>query len=128
MEIPTKAEIESLKEKYPEGTVVELINMDDAQAPLPGTCGEVTSVDDMGQVHVNWTTGSTLALVPGVDMFKKIERFKINTVEKDELPAKLYVLVDTEEPGFPSVHQSEPLLPESDWIHPLGTWLNLNIK
>lgn len=120
MKYPT-IDIENLKNSYPKGTVIEIINMDDPQAPLPGTRGEVTSVDDMGQVHVNWTTGSTLALVPGVDMFKKIERFKINTVEKDELPAKLYVLVDTEEPGFPSVHQSEPLLPESDWIHPLCT-------
>lgn len=125
MEIPTKAEIESLKQKYPEGTVVELINMDDPQAPVPGTRLTVDHIDDMGQI---WSKEIGLALVPGVDMFKKVDRFKVNAVDNEDLPARLYVLVDSEGVGFPGVNQSEPLFPESDWIHPLCTWLNLNIK
>lgn len=69
MQIPTKAEIESLKERYPRGSVVELINMDDPQAPVPGTRLTVDHIDDMGQI---WTKEIGLALVPGVDRFHKI--------------------------------------------------------
>ena len=124
MEIPTRAEIESLKAKYSEGSVVELINMDDPQAPLPGTRLTVDHIDDMGQI---WTKEIGLALVPNVDMFKKIERFKVNEVHDDFQDKKLYVLVDTEKVGFPHPNQYQ----ESDdlmWIHDLCTWLNLNIK
>lgn len=124
MEFPSRAEIESLKARYPTGTVVELINMDDPQAPLPGTRLTVDHIDDMGQI---WTKEIGLALVPNVDMFKKIERFKVNEVFDDFQDKKLYVLVDTEEVGFPHPNQYQ----ESDdlmWIHDLCTWLNLNIK
>lgn len=42
-------------------------------APIPpGTKGTVTYVDDMGQIGVNWDTGSSLALVPGEDSFSKV--------------------------------------------------------
>lgn len=53
-----------------EGMRVELINMDDKQAPPAGTQGTVYLVDDMGQIHVNWDNGSGLALIPNVDDFK----------------------------------------------------------
>lgn len=61
--------IELLKEKYPEGTKIRLIHMNDPQAVPPGTIGEVRKVDDMGTIHVNWETGSTLGLIDGVDSF-----------------------------------------------------------
>ena len=70
---PTALQIKRIKEQYPAGTKVELISMDDTQAPPPGTKGTVECVDDAGQVHVRWETGSGLALIPGVDSFKKIE-------------------------------------------------------
>jgi len=70
---PTASQIKRIKEQYPAGTRVELISMDDMQAPPPGTKGTVECVDDAGQVHVRWQTGSGLALIPGVDSFKKIE-------------------------------------------------------
>ena len=34
------------------GDRVELVHMDDPQAPPVGTCGTVTGVDDMGTIHV----------------------------------------------------------------------------
>ena len=61
------------KEMYPKGTRLELINMDDPFSPVePGTKGTVEFVDDMGQIHMKWDNGRTLALVPGEDSFRKI--------------------------------------------------------
>lgn len=40
--------VKSLKEMYPVGTRVELVKMDDVQAPPVGTKGTVTGVDDIG--------------------------------------------------------------------------------
>ena len=51
---------------------IKLIQMDDIQAPPAGTCGTVSYVDDIGSIHVNWDTGSTLAVVYGVDSCMKI--------------------------------------------------------
>ena len=70
---PTHEQVKRIKEQYPAGTRVELISMDDMQAPPPGTKGTVECVDDAGQVHVRWETGSGLALIPGVDSFKTIK-------------------------------------------------------
>ena len=62
------------KEMYPKGTRIELIDMDDPYAPVPsGTKGTVVCVDDMGQIHMKWDNGRTLALVPSVDEFKTIK-------------------------------------------------------
>ena len=61
------------KEMYPKGTRIELISMDDPFAPVePGTQGTVDFVDDMGQIHMKWDNGRTLALIPSEDVFKKI--------------------------------------------------------
>ena len=57
---------------YPKGTRVELHYMDDPQAPPCGTKGTVMFVDDIGQIHVKWETGSSLALIPSVDSFSKV--------------------------------------------------------
>lgn len=55
------------------GDKVKCIYMDDPYNPVPsGTIGIVTSVDDMGQIHVRWETGSGLPLNPEVDKFEII--------------------------------------------------------
>lgn len=74
MKFPSKAQLERLRRKYPVGTVVELISMEDYQAPLVGTMGEVFGVDDAGSVLVKWQTGSTLSLIPEVDEFRIITK------------------------------------------------------
>ena len=66
--------IKSLREKFPAGTEIELIRMDDKQAPPTGTKGIVTHVDDMGTIHTNWATGSSLGLIPEVDEFRIIKK------------------------------------------------------
>lgn len=67
MQFPNEKELAMLREKYPAGTMVQLISMDDEQAPPVGTIGEVMFVDDIGNVHVKWQNGSSLAVIPDVD-------------------------------------------------------------
>ena len=70
MKFPSREQIAALRRMYPAGTVVELLSMEDVQAPFPGTIGEVQSVDDAGQILVHWQTGSSLNLLPGIDFFR----------------------------------------------------------
>lgn len=63
--------IEKIKEKYPVGTKIELVNMEGESHMEPGLIGEVTDVDDIGQIHMKWENGSSLALNTEVDSFKK---------------------------------------------------------
>lgn len=68
-----KTNVEILKERYPEGTGICLDEMEGEPQMPAGLKGKVFVVDDMGQIHLEWENGSTLALVPGVDKFHKIE-------------------------------------------------------
>lgn len=61
-----------LRLQYPEGTRIELIFMEDKQAPKPGSKGTVKSIDDMGQIQMTWDAGSTLSIIPTEDKFKII--------------------------------------------------------
>ena len=51
------------------GKRVKLIKMDDPQAPPPGTHGTIKGTDDIGQIHVKWDNGSTLAIQPVGDKY-----------------------------------------------------------
>ena len=65
--------IKILRTRYPAGTKIRLIEMDDSQAPPAGTVGTVKCVDDMGTIHVRWETGSNLGLIPEEDRFELIK-------------------------------------------------------
>lgn len=65
--------VEKLRNQYPPGTRVELIKMDDQQAPPTGTQGTVTGVDDIGSIMVSWDNGSGLSVVYGEDNCRKVE-------------------------------------------------------
>ena len=66
------------KLQYPPGTRLELIDMDDPYAPVPsGTRGTVEMVDAAGQIHMKWDNGRTLAVIPGVDQFRKLSQREI---------------------------------------------------
>ena len=67
-----RSRIEVLKTQYPVDCAVELVHMDDSQAPPVGTRGKVLLVDDIGTIHVAWESGSTLGIVPGVDMIRRL--------------------------------------------------------
>lgn len=65
-------ELARIKRMYPEGTRVELVSMDDVQAPPVGTRGTVKLVDDIGTVLCSWDNGSGLGFVPGEDVVRKV--------------------------------------------------------
>ena len=58
---------EGIRERYPKGTQVMLVQMDDVQAPPAGTLGRVVHVDDIGTIHIAWENGSNLGAVYGED-------------------------------------------------------------
>ena len=66
MRMITKEQLEALRSRYPAGTRVELLQMDDVQAPPIGTKGTVTGVDDTGSLMVNWDNGSGLNVIYGI--------------------------------------------------------------
>ena len=74
MRFPSREQIAALRERYPHGTRVELLGMDDPQAPPTGSIGEVMGVDDAGQILVRWETGSSLSLIPGVDSLRIVQK------------------------------------------------------
>ncbi len=71
MRYPDRETVRGLRAEYPAGTRVELVSMDDVQAPPPGTRGTVTWVDDTGTVHVRWDNGSGLGVVYGADVCRR---------------------------------------------------------
>lgn len=69
---PSREIVERIKKQYPVGCRVELVRMDDVQAPPIGTKGTVRYVDDLGSLGVGWDNGSSLQVVYGVDYAVKI--------------------------------------------------------
>ena len=72
MQFPNRDIVERMRTEYPKGTRVELLQMDDLQAPPIGTLGTVVGVDDAASLLVDWDTGSGLNVVYGVDRVRKI--------------------------------------------------------
>ena len=71
--MPTRAQVECIRTEYPVGSRLELISMDDPWTNLrAGDQGTVTHIDDMGQIHMRWDRGSSLALIPGEDQFRRV--------------------------------------------------------
>ena len=64
---PTREQVEALRQKYPTGTRIELLEMDDPQAPSIGTKGTVLGVDDIGSLLVSWDNGSSLNVAWKID-------------------------------------------------------------
>ena len=48
-----KNELERLRRQFPTGRRVELVEMDDQQAPLPGTRGIIEGIDGAGDLQVD---------------------------------------------------------------------------
>ena len=69
----SKETLAMLREKYPSGTRVELLHMDDPYTSLTtGDKGTVRCVDDMGTVHISRDCGSSLGAIYRVDIITKI--------------------------------------------------------
>ena len=72
MRMISKETLQALRDRYPKGTRVELVQMDDAQAPPVGTKGTVCGVDDMGSIMVAWDNGCGLSVAYGADICRKV--------------------------------------------------------
>jgi len=68
-------QLQKLKAKYPVGTRIKLVKMDDIQSPPPGTLGTVIGVDDIGSLLVRWDNGSSLNLLLEIDYFRKFDTY-----------------------------------------------------
>ena len=74
MVFPRKEVVEAVRARYPVGTRVELVSMNDPYSSLkPGDRGTVKSVDDTGTVFVSWDCGSGLGVVYGEDRIRILE-------------------------------------------------------
>lgn len=72
MRFPSKEIVEQARRQYPTGTRVELLHMDDVQAPPTGTKGTVEGVDDTASLLVAWDNGSHLNVIYGEDKVRRI--------------------------------------------------------
>ena len=72
MFFPSKELVEQLRKRYPAGTRVRLVSMDDIQAPPVGTLGTVRGVDDAGDILVRWDKGSSLNVIYGEDVVSRV--------------------------------------------------------
>jgi len=69
---PSRELVESLRKRYPVRCRVELVRMDDPQAPPVGTKGTVRGVDDIGSIMVAWDNGCGLSVAYGEDTCKVV--------------------------------------------------------
>ena len=72
-----KENLEKLRQEFPIGIVLELTeDMQSDGKPekgmIKGLQGKVDYIDDAGQLHMKWDNGRSLALIPGVDNFKRM--------------------------------------------------------
>ena len=72
MRVISREALQALRECFPKGTRVELVQMDDPQAPPIGTKGTVIGVDDIGSIMVSWDNGSGLNVAYGEDICRKV--------------------------------------------------------
>lgn len=73
MRTPSRELVESIRKRYPAGCRVELVQMDDPQAPPIGTKGTVLGVDDIGSIMVKWDNGSGLNVAYGEDVCRRCD-------------------------------------------------------
>ena len=65
---PSKEIVLALRKRYPKGTRVALVRMNDPYTKLrPGDLGTVDFIDDAGTAFCQWDNGSTLGVAYGED-------------------------------------------------------------
>lgn len=69
----SKEALQTLRERFLKGTRVELLQMDDPQAPPIGTKGTVRGVDDIGSIMVAWDNGCGLSVAYGEDICRRCD-------------------------------------------------------
>ena len=73
MRCQNKETVDRIRREYPAGTRVELVRMEDVQAPPIGTKGTVIGVDDIGSIMVRWDNGCGLSIAYGEDLCRRCD-------------------------------------------------------
>ena len=73
MRMISREALQTLRERFPKGTRVELVQMDDPQASPVGTKGTVRGVDDIGSIMVAWDNGCGLSVAYGEDICRRCD-------------------------------------------------------
>lgn len=70
---PDEKTVERIRTDFPVGSRVMMVYSAEPFAPIEGgTEGTVSSVDDIGTIHVNWDNGRCLGVVLSEDIIEKI--------------------------------------------------------
>ncbi len=81
----SRKRIESIKQRYPEGTRICVDSMGDDPRPIEsGTKGTVIWVDDIGTVHCNFDNGRRLGLIVGEDSFHVIQQEEVQEITQSD--------------------------------------------
>ena len=84
MQFPNKETVARVRAQFPPGTRVQLLEMDDPQAPPVGMKGTVRWVDDTASLCVEWDNGSTLNVVYGQDRVRTVRPEEENPHDSKE--------------------------------------------
>ena len=74
MRVISPAALHALRSQFTPGTRVELLQMEDTQAPPIGTKGTVIGIDDTGSLMMRWDNGSGLNVLYGIDRCRIITK------------------------------------------------------
>ena len=85
MRFPNREIVELMRKEYPIGSRVELVRMDDVQAPPIGTKGTVIGVDDTASILVRWDNGCGLNVIYGEDSCRKLDAVKTICYGKEDV-------------------------------------------
>lgn len=77
--------IESIKQRYPEGTRICVDSMGDDPRPIESEIkGTVIWVDDIGTVHCNFDNGRRFGLIVGEDSFHVIQQEEVQEITQSD--------------------------------------------
>ena len=101
MRVISKEALQALRERFPKGTRVELVQMDDPQAPPIGTKGTVIGVDDIGSIMVSWDNGSGLNVAYGEDICRKVVKPGLEIIKAlDTTAGEIATIISNGHPPF----------------------------
>lgn len=70
---PDEKAVARIRADFPAGSRVMMVYSADPFTPIDGgTEGTVSSVDDIGTIHISWDNGSHLGVILGEDVIEKI--------------------------------------------------------
>lgn len=85
MKFPSREIVEEIRKRYPKGSRVALVFMNDTQAPPVGTLGTILGVDDIGSLMVEWDNGSHLNVIYGEDKVRIVHYNKTIQFQFEEV-------------------------------------------